>query len=346
MFYFSLQMKPAALTSAYALQLACPLLYGLTLSPLLGAVHTPLTPSKTIILEHVAGRIDHMAADVPGQRLFVAALGNDTVEVLDLKASRSVRSLAGFAEPQGIAYVPELNRLFVANGRDGTCRILDARTFKAVETVRLGEDADNVRYDAKAKRIYVGFGRGALAVLNPRSGVQTANIKLTGHPESFQLEPSGNRLFVNVPQAGHIAVVERASEKVVATWGLIDAASNFPLALDPLDERLFIGCRSPARLLVYAYKGPRGWLVASYPIAGDTDDLFWDRSNRMLYVSCGQGTLLVIRQITPDSYRTVQTIPTAPGARTSLFIPELRSFCLAVPRRGDRSAEVRVFETR
>src|SRR5260370_25104474 len=84
----------------------------------------PLTREKTIPLEKVEGRIDHLAADIAGQRLFVAAIGNNTVEVLDLKAGKTLRSLPGFAEPQGIVYAPEFDKLFVANGQDGTSRIL------------------------------------------------------------------------------------------------------------------------------------------------------------------------------------------------------------------------------
>src|SRR5881394_2479368 len=111
-----------------------------------------LTLDKTIPLKKVEGRIDHMAADVAGQRLFVAALGNNTIEVLDLKAGKAIQSFPGFAEPQGIAYVPELDRVFVANGQDGTCRILDGHSFKTITSVQCGEDADNVRYDETAKR--------------------------------------------------------------------------------------------------------------------------------------------------------------------------------------------------
>src|SRR6266853_2355567 len=121
------------------------------LSPVFGQQSEPLTLAKTIPLEKVEGRIDHMATDIAGQRLFVAALGNNTVEILDLKAGKTLQSLPGFAEPQGIAYVPELDRVFVANGQDGTCRILDGHSFKTISSVQCGEDADNVRYDETAK---------------------------------------------------------------------------------------------------------------------------------------------------------------------------------------------------
>jgi DNA-binding beta-propeller fold protein YncE len=304
-----------------------------------------LTLDKTIPLEKVEGRIDHLGVDVAGQRLFVAALSNNTVEVLDLKAGRTIRSLPGFAEPQGIAYVAEFDRLFVANGKDGSCRVLDGHSLTTVRTIELGEDADNVRYDEKAKRIYVGYGGGALAVIDAKTGAKLADIKLAGHPESFRLETDGPRIFVNVPKAEHIAVVDREKGEVIGTWPIKEAKSNFPLSLDEANHRLFTGCRNPAAVLVYDFAGASGRLVTQLPICRDTDDLFYDAAIKLLYVSCGQGIIEVIRQTGPDSYNTVRSIPTAAGARTSLFVPELKLLCLAVPHRGAQPAEIRVFKT-
>ena len=318
---------------------------GLVVTALAEDPAATLSLTKTIPLERVQGRIDHLAADVKGERLFVAALGNNTVEVLDLNAGRLIESLSGFSEPQGIAYVAEFDRVFVANGGDGTCRILEGSSLKTVTTVPCGEDADNVRYDQAAKRVYVGYGSGALAVLDAKTGAKIAEIKLAGHPESFQLESGGKRLFVNVPKADQIAVVDREKAEVIATWPLKEARSNYPLCLDEANRRLFTGCRNPARVLVYDFSARNGRLVASVPISGDTDDLFYDWSNKLLYVSCGQGAIEVISQRDADQYQKLTSIHTAPGARTSLFVPELKLFCLAVPRRGNQRAEVQVFKT-
>jgi DNA-binding beta-propeller fold protein YncE len=306
---------------------------------------TPLTLDKTIPMPKVEGRIDHMAVDVAGQRFFVAALENNTLEVLDLKAGTTIKSLSGFAEPQGIAYVPEFNRVFVANGHDGTCRILDGQSLKTVSSVPCGDDADNVRYESAANRIYVGYGNGALAVLDAKTGAKLADIKLAAHPESFRLEIGGPRIFVNVPRADHIAVVDRDKGEVTATWPLKEAKANFPMSLDQANHRLFAGCRNPPRLLVYDYAAPNGRLVASLPISRDTDDLFFDPANKLIYVSCGQGAIDVIQQTDPDHYTIARTIPTSTGARTSLFVPELKILCLAVPHRGSQMAEIRVFKT-
>jgi hypothetical protein len=304
-----------------------------------------LTLDKTIPLPAVEGRIDHMAVDVAGQRLFMAALGNDTVEVLDLKNGKQIQSLTGFAEPQGIVYVPEFDRLFIANGADGTCRILDGHSFQTISTVELGDDADNVRYDETAKKVYVGYGGGALAAMDAKTGAKVADIPLAAHPESFRFEANGAYIFVNVPKAGHIAVVDREKGSVVETWPLTEAKSNFPIFLDEGNHRLFVGCRSPAKVLIYD-SSASNHLIASVPIASDTDDLFYDARNKLLYVSCGGGSIVVIKQNDADHYQQLATVPTARGARTSLFIPEMKLLCVAVPHRGSQTAEIRVYKTR
>src|SRR5207244_6665899 len=213
--------------------------------------HAPLTLVGTIDLPRVEGRIDHLAIDAGAQRLFVAALGNNTVEVLDLKSGTHVKSLSGFREPQGIAVVADAKLVAVANGQGDGVQTFDASDFHPVKSIRLGDDADNVRYEAATKRLFVGFGSGALAAISAADGKVIGEAKLAGHPESFQLERSGSRAFVNVPTADQIAVVDRNALKVIATWPVTSAKANFPMALDEANHRMFIGCRRPAKVLVY-----------------------------------------------------------------------------------------------
>jgi hypothetical protein len=306
------------------------------------AADTLLALDKTIPLPGVEGRIDHMTVDVAGQRLFMAALGNNTVEVLDLKSGKLIQSVSGFAEPQGMVYVPEFDKLFVANGSDGTCRILDGHSFKTIRSLDVGDDADNVRYDEAAKKVYVGYGSGALAVIDANTDDKLVDIPLTGHPESFRMEAGSSNLYVNVPDAGQITVADRQKGAVTGTWPMKEAQANFPMFLDEADHRLFVGCRKPAKMLVYDFSGQ---LKASVPIARDTDDLFYDVRNKLIYVSCGGGSIEIIRQNDADNYQKAGSITTMPGARTSLFIPELNLFCLAVPHRGEQIAEVLIYKT-
>ncbi len=309
-----------------------------------GSQPAPLTVVGSIDLPGVEGRIDHLAYDAGGQRLFVAALGNNTVEVLDLKNSTHLKTLPGFREPQGIAMLPDVKRVAVANGQGAGLQLLDAGDFRLGKVIPLGEDSDNVRYDALTKRVYVGFGSGALAAISSADGKVIGEAELAGHPESFQLEHSGPRVFVNVPTADQIAVVDRTAMKVAATWPVLGAKSNYPMALDEAHHRLFIGCRRPAKVIVY--DTTTGKPMTSFDIVGDTDDLFYDVARKRLYVTGGEGFIDIFEE--PDANRFTRTahLPTSAGARTSLFVPELNRLYLAVPHRGTQKAEVRIYEAR
>jgi WD40 repeat protein len=186
----------------------------------------PLRLEKTIPMPDVQGRIDHMFFDAQSGRLFVAALGNNTVEVIDIRQGKRVRSISGLHEPQGILYLSSPNRLYVANGDDGTLRVLDGNSYQPAAATKLGGDADNVRWDDEAHRIYVGYGRGALAVIDEK-GAKIGEIPLDAHPESFRLESHGPRIFVNLPQSRKIAVVDKKTKSVIATWTTDDAFENF-----------------------------------------------------------------------------------------------------------------------
>lgn len=311
-------------------------------SPLRAAGAAGLREVQTIPLPGVEGRIDHFGVNVQGQRLFVSALGNNTLEVIDLRAGKRLTSITGLKEPQGVYYVPGINRVFVANGDDGTCRIFDGTTYKLLDIVGFSSDADNVRYEAVQNAIYVGYGEGALAILNAVTGRKLAEIPLRGHPESFRLETSGPRIFVNIPTAGHtIAVIDRLKRAVIATWTL-DAEANFPMALDEADHRLLVVTRHPARLIVLDTRS--GKTVTSVPTVGDADDAFYDGARKRVYVSGGEGLIDIFNQNDPDHYQPAGRIPTAAGARTSLFVPELNRLYLAVPHRGTQKSEIRVYE--
>ena len=172
-----------------------------------------------IPLPGVSGRIDHLAFDTAHRRLFVAALGNNTVEVLDAVKNSHTKSLPGFREPQGIASVPDLGAVAVANGDSGTLQLVDTDTFATRWTIDIGGDADNVRYDAAARRIYVAAGGGLYAV-DPAAGKTVGRIPIDGHPESFQLETTGTRMHANLPGllSSQVVAGDRNTMMVTARW--------------------------------------------------------------------------------------------------------------------------------
>ncbi len=233
-------------------------------------------------------------------------------------------------------------QIVVASGGDGSCRFYDGSTFKLLKTVDCKEDADNVRYDADAKRIYVGYGSGALGIIDPEKGARIGDIPLEAHPESFQLESKGKRIFVNVPKASHIAVVDREKREVIAKWKL-SAGSNYPMALDEAGHRLFVGCRQPSKLLVFDTES--GKEIAAVECSGDTDDVFNDAPSRRVFVSCGAGFLDMFDASEAAPKRTSK-VATAAGARTCLCVADAGKVFLAVPHRGGQQAEVRVYSTK
>ena len=285
------------------------------------------------------GRIDHLDVDISGQRLFVCALGNNTVEVVDLNKGERVHTISGLGAPQGVTFVPELNRLLVANDKGGVCNIYDANSFQLVGKVDFADDADNVRYDIDSKRIYVGFGNGGIGIVNAADGKQVGSIKLAAHPEAFELEKQAHRIFANVPTARRVAVIDRDKGEVTATWKTDGAFGNFPMALDEANHRLFVGCRIPSKVIVLDTES--GKTVARVEISGDPDDVFYDRKRHRIYVICGAGKIDILDQTDANTYKALTKINTADGARSGLFVPERDALFIAVPHRGSQRAEIR-----
>jgi len=310
--------------------------------------YAPLVLVRIIPMDGVEGRFDHMAVDNKNGRIFASVYGNDTVQVLDVQRGRRIHSIeAGFIKPQMVVYIPELNRIVVASEGDGSCKILDADTYKLIDTVKFSEDADQLRYDPATKRVYVGYGDGAIGMFDV-----TSNKRLDGdfevgvHPESFQLEEKGPRIFVNLASISQIAVINRNTHQI-DKWKLEGAGTNFPMALDEANRRLFVAARRPARLLVLNMD--TGKEIASLPGAADTDDMWYDSDRKRIYIPSGEGFIYVYQQLDPDRYQRIAKIPTAIGARTSSYTGQVgkhNSMYLAVPARANRGAEMWVFETR
>jgi len=273
----------------------------------------------TIPLSKTSGRIDHMAVDLRRNRLFVAELGNDTVDVIDLAKKTVVHRIKGLKEPQGVGYSPQADVVAIANAGDGSVHLFKGEDLAPLGVVRMGDDADNIRVEAATGQFVVGYGSGGLAILNPLTLSVTANTKLPAHPEGFQLDAHTQRAFVNVPDAGQIAVL--AGGKQVATWRVPGLGSNFPIALDPGGTALATMFRSPARLVLLDTR--TGTVVTSLPACGDADDVFFDAGRHRLYISCGEGVVDVVQQESGGSYRALARVKTSSGARTSMFVPEL-----------------------
>jgi DNA-binding beta-propeller fold protein YncE len=291
-------------------------------------------------LGDVRGRIDHMAVDLKRQRLFVAELGNDSVGIVDLQSRKLIRRIPGLKEPQGVGYEPSTDMLYVANAGDGSVRLFEGNDYKPAGQIELGSDADNIRIDAASNRVFIGYGSGALAVIDPSTHRKVGDVPVKAHPEAFQIDPDTSQIFVNVPDAHGVAVVDRASQKQIGKWPIPDRGANFPMALDHIRRQVLVIFRAPAELGVFSMTG--GKLIASSETCGDADDLFIDSKRERVYVSCGAGFVDVFEP-KGVAYRRFARIPTASGARTSLFVPELDRLLVAVRASSAEPAAIWIY---
>ena len=299
-----------------------------------------LTLVRTITFPKMQGGFNHLDIDASRKRVFATAPTNLTLEIGDLDSGKPLPPLTG-EKPAAVRFAPEFNQLYVTRGQK-VC-IYDGKALDLMTSVDMGQSLDEIQYDARSKQLYVGCmttGKTGIGIISIPEGKLLGEIKF-GKPQGLVVELAGARIFANVPELKQVAVIDRVRRVLLDPWQWQGAEGNTPLALDEKDHRLFVGCRRPPQMVVLDTRNGRK--VAEVAIHGDTDDLFYDAANKRIYVSCGEGFVDVIAQHDADHYQAEAPIPTVAGARTSTFSPELKLFCLGVPRRGDRPPEIRVF---
>lgn len=324
--------RPLTMIAALAMSSAC---HASPRTVSASDLSSPLRLERSVKLPGVAGRIDHLAIDLQHKQLFVAEYGNGTVDAVNLDNGKVVGRIAGLREPQGVAVLGD-GQLVVACG-DGSVHFYSAADRREMAVLKLGDDADNVRVDARNGHVIVGYGRGALAVIDPATHRLLSTVKLAGHPEGFRL--AGAKALINIPERGSIVAADIDAGTVTATWSTGMRNLNFPLAIAPDGHWFAIAYRLPAALQVRSMEGS---VVSTRPGCGDADDLFVD-GGRFLLV-CGAGHVDVSSTTNADG--EIVRVTTAPGARTGLFVPELRSLIVAVPARGGAAAALWVLKTR
>lgn len=305
----------------------------------------PLQLEEQIPVPNVAGRLDHFTADAKRRRLFVSALGNNTLEVIDVFAGKVIHSIKGLAQPQGPLYVPGVDKLYVANAEDGKVRVYDGATYTLRKSIDFGKDPDNIRYDEISKRVFVGFGGedGGIAMIDPLTDERVGEIfKTKGHPESFQVEASGGHIFVNVPDAGNMVESIDRKTGAVTRWPLKGLRANYAMALNEEDHRLFTITRKTPMLVVLNTE--TGNEIARLRAAGECDDVFFDTSRKRIYVIGGEGFISVFQQNDPDHYELIANVASGIGIRTGYFFTKRDRFYVGVPAKGNEPAQVWTYE--
>ena len=289
---------------------------------------------RTIPLQGKVGRFDHLAIDHKGDRLFVANLSNDSLDVVDLNAGKLVKQLADQKKAQGIAFVPDLNRIYQGNGTDGVCNVFDGKTFEKLHSLKMS-DADNVRYNPATGLVYVGHAEVSLTAFDAKTYAVKATIKLPGPPEAFQIDSERKRLYVNCLNPATVAVIDLDTHEVVSKHPLKRADACYPMALDVKGQRIFVGCRKPAKVVVL--NTDTGKELSDVNIPADIDDLFYDAKRKRLYASCGEGVLAVLEDYGEKGFKVIEKVKTRKLARTCLFDATSDRLFVVLPRIDDKT---------
>jgi len=297
----------------------------------------------------VKGRFDHLGIDIGGNRLFVVGEEAQQVLVFDLATGKFIRSIK-VDHPHAVLYREDLNRIYITDEGKGVLNIYDGKTYDLVKTVQLKVDSDSIGYDPATHYLYIDNGGDnahetftMLSVVDTAAGAKLADIKLDGDTlEAMALEKSGDRLYLNNPAKNEVEVIDRKTNKVVTSWPVKLGKSNATMALDESVHRLFVGCRSGA---IVVFDSQTGKELQALPVGKGVDDLMFDPASKRIYAtSGGTGMVDVYKESDPDHYQSLGQIPSGPGAKTGLLVPQLGRIFVAVPPKGTTPGEVYVYQ--
>ena len=330
--------------------IAVTLLLGLGASYVQPQTTSPLRLQRTIALPAGTGKFDHFAVDLRANRLFIAATGNHSIEVVDLNSNKVIETIRGLGKPHGLAWIPETNRLYASDGAQGDLKIFEGSPLKLIKAIKLSEDADDMVYDAKTRLLYVGHGGSdqanpaQVAVLDTTSQTLMEQLPMATHPEGLEIDNVHDRIFVNIADSAEIAVIDGATHSLSHSWKITLAKDNVPLAFAEQPGLLFVACRTPGRLVVLDSKSGRE--ISDLFADNGADDLFYDAELHRIYLIAGSGVVDAYELDANKAVRPLGVAHTSPGAKTGLFVPSQHALFLGVVATGGKEAEIRVYSTR
>ncbi|MGA2276560.1 MAG: histidine-type phosphatase [Terracidiphilus sp.] len=305
--------------------------------------------TKTIVLAGVNGKFDHLALDEAGNRLFIAATTNHSVEVIDLNTDKVQQSITGLGKPHGLAWIAANASLYVADGALGELRVYKGTPLALAGKIKLSDDADDMVYDSTNQQLFVGHGGSdaanpaRVAIVDTAHFSLIANLPTAAHPEALDIDPQSGRVFANIADSAEIAVIGTGTKTIAAQWKVTKAADNVPIAFDGGNNLIYIACRTPGTVI--AIDAATGKEVASLSAAGGADDLFYDPALHRVYVISGAGEVDTYQVDQAKNLHPLDVVHTASGAKTALFVPARNLLYLGVPSAGGHPAEIRIYST-
>ena len=311
----------------------------------------PLKLIQTISLAGVDGALDHMAIDVRRQRLFVPAEQHQSLEVVDLKSGKRIRTIGEARWPSTVIYHRESDQVFVSDRADGTCKVFNGETYELVKTIKLAVGADNAAYDAPTHLLYVAAaGRHAglpytlIGIIDASTSQHIGDIEVdSANVQAMAFESSGPKMFADLADVSKVAVIDREKRTVLATWPTTPQCQRpYAMALDSIHHRLFLGCRmfatqaewwQPGKMMVVDTES--GKPVATLDAGGGADEMFFDPATQRIYSQGYEGIADVWKEVDPDHYESIGRIQGGVHGKTSLLVPELNRYYVAVSEHQD-----------
>ena len=239
---------------------------------------------------------------------------------IDVSTGKVVADIGGQKRSHGVALVPDVRRGFISDGGSGSVLIFDTKTYAVLGKVPAADDADGIIYDRASNRVLVmcGDAHKLIAIapdVNPNGGKPAAILDLGGSPE-FAVADENGKVYVNIEDKDEVAVVDTKAMKVVARWPTAPGMKPTGMSMDRATRRLFIGCRNNKLIVMNADDGK---IVADFPIGAYVDATAF--RDGLVFASCGDGTLSIIREVSPDKFEVAQVLKTQLGARTMAVDP-------------------------
>ena len=308
-----------------------------------------------ITLPNLEGWMDHLAVDLKGQRLFVPAEHQKTIEVVDLRAGKVIHTITGFdGAPRKTIYLPDTNQIWVDDAE--SVKSFNADTYELIKNIPFDLDKssklipDNGAFDPLTRQFYVTITadanaatatvKGSVEIVDTKTGTRVGNIKIDGtDPSGIAFDAATPRMFVVIGDTAKVQVIDRDKRATIATWDITGGTAPHTVAIDTAHHRLFVGARvkpghlfKPGKMVVM--DTDTGKVVAALDTEGGADEIQYDAASQRVYFTGTTGHVDVFKQVDADTYQHLGKLITAADAKTSLLVPELKRFYVAVPKRN------------
>ena len=275
------------------------------------------------------GGWDYLTLDPNSRHLFISR--STHVIIIDADSGKQVGEIPDTPGVHGIALAPELGRGFTSNGREGTVTIFDLNTLKPIEKIKnVGENPDAILFDPATKRVFTMNGRSHDATaIDAETGKIVGKITLDGRPE-FAVSTGSGEMFVNLEDKSELLALDPKDLKVKSRWPLAPCQEPSGLAIDIKNRRLFSGCDK----IMAVVNADTGKVITTLPIGEGVDANGFDPETQLAFASCGDGSLTVAHEDSPDKFTVVQSVATQRGARTMALDPKTHQIFLVTAKFG------------